>query len=285
MNLYQLKYVKALSKYGNMNKAAEELNISQSDLTMQVSLLEKELNCTLFIIDKSDYTLTNSGQCFLEKVSIIIDQESMLKDHHFLDQDMQNTVRIAAIPSIANTMLPPILKEMTLLGYHYEVFIISESQIIEQQFYLDEYDIGFAQDIKQGSICILKEPYCAVVPINYPLAEKNMITINDLLNVPLILPDKKSDIRKSFEMFLNNHNYRPDSFIEVSQNDPPIISFIEAGMGVTILPKLLINNLPNNVKAVEILDKDFYRTVNLLSNSSKLTEIIINVVNIWFYCN
>jgi len=56
-------------------------------------------------------------------------------------------------------------------------------------------------------------------------------------------------------------------------------------MGVTILPKLLINNLPNNVKAVEILDKDFYRTVNLLSNSSKLTEIIINVVNIWFYCN
>ena len=242
MNLYQLEYVKALSRFGDTKKASKV------------------------------------SQYFYEKAEIILDQESSLKDH-FLSEEIQNTVRIAALPNIAYNLLPPILKEMSMLGYHYEIFIIDESKIIEEQFYMDEYDIGFAQDLKLGSICMIKEPYYAIVPKDSPFSEKNVTTIHELMDTPLILPDVNCDIGISFDKLLKKYSYCPNSFIEVSQNEP-IISFVECGMGVTIAPKMMISNLPNKVKAIEILDDNFYRTVDLLSNSYRLTDHIVSIVNL-----
>ncbi|WP_315167193.1 LysR family transcriptional regulator substrate-binding protein [Metaclostridioides mangenotii] len=242
MNLYQSEYVRSQSKFTSMDKSSKE------------------------------------DTHFIENSEVILNQISSLEDH-FLGEEMRDTVRIAALPSIADNLLPPILKEMSLLGYHYEVFIIAESKIIEEQFYMDEYDIGFAQDLKQGSICMIKEPYYAIAPKNSPFSEKNVTTIHELMDTPLILPDANCDIRISFDKLLKKYSYCPNSFIEVSQNEP-ILSFVESDMGVSIAPKMMISNLPNNVKALEILDDDFYRTVDLLSNSYKLTDLIVSIVNL-----
>ncbi|WP_027702247.1 LysR family transcriptional regulator substrate-binding protein [Metaclostridioides mangenotii] len=242
MNLYQSEYIRSLSKFASMDKSPKE------------------------------------DPHFIENSEIILDQITSLEDH-FLSEEIQNTVRIAALPNIAYNLLPPILKEMSLLGYHYEIFIIDESKIIEEQFYMDEYDIGFAQDLKLGSICMIKEPYYAIVPKDSPFSEKSVTTIHELMDTPLILPDVNCDIRISFDKLLKKYSYCPNSFIEVSQNDP-IISFVECGMGVTIAPKMMISNLPDKVKAIEILDDNFYRTVDLLSNSYRLTDLIVSIVNL-----
>ena len=48
MTLQQLRYVIEISETGSMNKAAEQLYISQPSLTNAVKELEKEIGITVF---------------------------------------------------------------------------------------------------------------------------------------------------------------------------------------------------------------------------------------------
>ena len=61
MTLQQLKYILAISSTGSMNKAAEQLYVSQPSLTSSVQELEKEIGIKIFHRSGRGVTLTNDG--------------------------------------------------------------------------------------------------------------------------------------------------------------------------------------------------------------------------------
>ena len=65
MTLNQLNYVIAIAEQGSINKAAQQLYISQPSLTSAVRELEKELGIVLFHRSGKGVTLTNDGAEFL----------------------------------------------------------------------------------------------------------------------------------------------------------------------------------------------------------------------------
>jgi DNA-binding transcriptional LysR family regulator len=65
MTLIQLKYIIAIAETKSMNKAAEQLYVSQPSLTNGVKELEKELGIILFYRSGKGVTLTNDGAEFL----------------------------------------------------------------------------------------------------------------------------------------------------------------------------------------------------------------------------
>ena len=54
----------SVCKLGTFNAAASELNVTQTTVTARIKSLEKELQCTLFIRNKSGATLTKHGEHF-----------------------------------------------------------------------------------------------------------------------------------------------------------------------------------------------------------------------------
>ena len=69
MTLQQLKYILAISETGSMNKAAEQLYVSQPSLTSSVQELEKEIGIKIFNRSGRGVTLTNDGVEFTLKKS------------------------------------------------------------------------------------------------------------------------------------------------------------------------------------------------------------------------
>ena len=65
MTLNQLNYVITIAEQGSINKAAQQLYISQPSLTSAVRELEKELGIVLFHRSGKGVTLTNDGAEFL----------------------------------------------------------------------------------------------------------------------------------------------------------------------------------------------------------------------------
>ena len=65
MTLTQLNYIIAIAEARSINKAAEQLYVSQPSLTSAVQELEKELGITLFYRSGRGVTLTNDGAEFL----------------------------------------------------------------------------------------------------------------------------------------------------------------------------------------------------------------------------
>lgn len=65
MNLRQLEYFVQVAKAGSINKAADELAVSQSALSRQVRLLEESLSTTLLERSLRGTHLTVEGQRLL----------------------------------------------------------------------------------------------------------------------------------------------------------------------------------------------------------------------------
>ncbi len=82
MTLIQLSYVIMIAETGSMNKAAEQLYVSQPSLTKAVKELEKEIGVTLLYRSGKGVTLTNDGVEFLHYAKEIYRQyESLMKKY------------------------------------------------------------------------------------------------------------------------------------------------------------------------------------------------------------
>ena len=79
MTLQQLRYLIAISEHGSINAAAQNLYISQSNLSTAVKDLERELGITIFTRSNRGVTLTNDGTELLGYARQVIEQADMLE--------------------------------------------------------------------------------------------------------------------------------------------------------------------------------------------------------------
>ena len=74
MQLHQLVYFIKVAEKGSINKAAEELFLSQPNLSQSIKSLEQEIGVPLFIRNNKGTTLTEDGKKLYEYASVIIQQ-------------------------------------------------------------------------------------------------------------------------------------------------------------------------------------------------------------------
>ncbi len=72
MEIRVLKYFLAVARFGNITKAAEELHLTQPTLSRQLTDLENELGCQLFVRGKRHIVLTEAGSFLQARAQEII---------------------------------------------------------------------------------------------------------------------------------------------------------------------------------------------------------------------
>lgn len=80
MTLQQLKYVIGVSEIGSLNKASEQLYVSQPSLTSSIKDVENEFNITIFNRSSKGISLTNEGKEFVQYARQIYAQYDNLLD-------------------------------------------------------------------------------------------------------------------------------------------------------------------------------------------------------------
>ena len=74
MKIEQIRQVLAINRCGSINKAAEELFLSQPNLSISVKNLEDELGYRIFIRSSHGVRLTHHGKIFVQSASVVMDQ-------------------------------------------------------------------------------------------------------------------------------------------------------------------------------------------------------------------
>jgi len=82
MTLQQLRYLIAISEHGSINAAAQNLYVSQSNLSTAIKDLERELGITIFTRSNRGVTLTNDGTELLGYARQVIEQVDMLETRY-----------------------------------------------------------------------------------------------------------------------------------------------------------------------------------------------------------
>ena len=82
MTLQQIKYALTVAKKGSMNKAAEELFITQSTLSSSIKDLESEAGVTIFLRTGKGVTVTPDGTEFLAYAGRVYEQYELLQEKY-----------------------------------------------------------------------------------------------------------------------------------------------------------------------------------------------------------
>ena len=82
MTLQQLRYILVISATGSMNKASEQLYVSQPSLTSSVQELEKEIGIKIFNRTGRGVTLTNDGSEFIQYARQVVGQFEILSEKY-----------------------------------------------------------------------------------------------------------------------------------------------------------------------------------------------------------
>lgn len=247
---------------GSFTKAAEELSYTQSAISRMINDLENEWRVTLLERGKSGVTLTSDGMRLYQycvnvcneykKLELAVDELKGLET---------GIIRIGAFSSVATHWIPNIIKNFQndypkidyeiLLGDYTEIAEWIKTGRIDCGFTNLLYAQGFDTEILE------KDELCVILPENHSLCKYNNIPVKELEKYPFLLL-KKNDISECGDFF-----YQHKTNIQVhysTWDDYSIMAMVEKGLGISILPKLILQRVSYNIE-IRSLNVSAYRNI------------------------
>lgn len=270
MNLQKyLSFVKT-AEYGSFTKAAEILNYTQSGISRMIADLEKEWGITLFERSKNGVKPTSDGVKLLPYArNLCADFEKLKMQVDELNGLQSGLIRIGTFSSVATHWLPNIIKEFQkdYPNIDYEL-LLGDYDEIEEWVHTGRVDCGFLRlpthtDLE--TVFLERDKLMAIIPENHPLRECERFPVSALCNEPFMLLEKgaKAEISEIFE----RNNLTPNVKF-TTWDDYAVMSMVESGLGIAILPELILKRVPYKIIAKE-LDVTAYRNIGLALRDRK----------------
>lgn len=244
MDLKKLKVFLTVADLGNFTKAGEELGYTQSGITQMMKALEQEAGIPLFIKSHHGVKLTDEGLSLLPSIrGLLSSNESLNQEISFLKGAKRGTIKIAAFTSCTIHWLPQIIYNFQK-EYPGITFDIDEGneQDIADWIQNHKVDIGFTSFQNRQTcefIPVCEDPMLAVMPCGHPFAAYDEVPIEWYENIPFIVSEY-THVNEVHQL-LKAQNVTPDIKYTMS-NDFSILSMVEHGLGISILPELIIKD-------------------------------------------
>lgn len=276
MNIQKyLSFVKTV-EYGSFTKAAEILNYSQSGISRMIGDLEKDWKVVLLERGKDGVKLTSDGLTLLPYArSLVAEYEKLQMQVDELNGLQSGLIRIGTFSSVATHWLPNIIKEFQKDYPHidYEL-LLGDYAEIEEWVIEGRVDCGFLKlptrpDFE--TIFLEEDKLLAVIPEDHPLADCEKFPIAALCDGPFILLEKGENSEVS-EIF-RRCGLTPKVHF-TTWDDFSIMSMVESGLGVGILPQLILRRTPYRILTKE-LDVPAYRSIVLAMRSKKTASLAV----------
>lgn len=198
MDIRILRYFLTVAKEGNITKAAEILHITQPTLSRQLMDLESELGTNLFIRGKRQITLTDSGILYQQRANEIVSLlDKTVRDLKEQKNLVGGVVSIGCVESIASKILPDVLEKFSAQHpkVQYELYS-ADGDDIREKLDRGNIDIGILlepiETAKYDYICLpFQEKWGILMRSDDPLSKQNFISIQDIIDLPLILPRRE----------------------------------------------------------------------------------------------
>tara|TARA_B100000575_G_C23110238_1_gene641265 strand:+ start:726 stop:1658 length:933 start_codon:yes stop_codon:yes gene_type:complete len=288
MTITQLLYVLAVAEYKNFTKAAENCNVTQPTLSMQVQKLEEELNIKIFDRTKKPIDLTSVGKKIVNQAKNIVAEAERI--HDIVDQQkgfIGGDFKLGIIPTVMPTLLPMFLKTYVKRYPKVKLKIeeLTTDEIINR---LEDGNLDCAIAASPLQIDNIKErvlyyePFVGYISPNHRFKLKKQIEISDLdISEILILEDGHCFRQGVLNLCKTKKEQKLDNIQLESGSIEMLVKLVNEGMGITLLPYLNTFDLKSNEKD----NLRFFvtpppaREISLLYNKNELKIQIINSIH------
>jgi DNA-binding transcriptional LysR family regulator len=247
LNLDLLRSFFAISEFGSLSKAAEQLHVSQSTLTRQVQALEAEIGGQLLDRGHRGAALTAAGHALLEGMRPVVAQaDAVIAEARQLARGQSASLRIGYIVSAAD-YLNPALAALRKAQPKIKVRLVDLSpgrQIAAlRRGELDAVVLGnlnaaIAREFFVRRIKTL--PVVVALPADHPLAANDDIALADLRGEMFVgtEPGEVPGFNHWVTQLCRRAGFRP-RFMEYADSLTHTLSLLVAENAVTVLPGLM----------------------------------------------
>lgn len=197
MELRVLRYFLTVAREQSFTKAAEQLNITQPTLSRQLAALEEELGTKLFSRGGHSVTLTDEGLLLKRRALEIVDlEEQIVSEFKGSQESIEGKVNIGCGEFLAVETLAEICKHYRE-KYPLVQFSIHTGTADHILDCMNKglIDIGlFLEPVSTEGLDYIRmegtDHWVVTLRADDPLADRDYVTRQDLLKLPLILPER-----------------------------------------------------------------------------------------------
>lgn len=210
MELRVLRYFLEVAREGSVTRAAQRLHISQPTLSRQLKDLEEELGKKLFLRSNYSVKLTDAGMLLRRRAEDILNlADKTQEEFRALEEDLGGDIHIGCAESEGIAHLARRVKALQQRYPRIRIHLYSGDRGDLAQR-LDRGLLDFAVLVE--SVDLSKYNYLpfpgadswgVVMPQDSPLAQRESIRPQDLLDLPLICP--RQGLEQELSQWFGNH--------------------------------------------------------------------------------
>ncbi len=305
MELRQLQTFVQAAKFQSFSKAAMKLGYSQSAVTVQIRLLEKELGTRLFDRMGKQVELTATGRKFLEHANTILYEVDRTRLSMHEDEELKNPLHIGTIESLCTAKFPAIVSQFR--KHHpkvkFQITVETPEELIRMMEH-DLLDMIYILDAPRWNENWVKamevaEPVVFVSAPSFWKEEEQTLsggwkastysgqsgqivgyqiqkTLDEVLQKPFFLTEKNANYRQALDQYLASRHVSLSPVLEISDT-AFIIQMIEQGHGLSFLPLFAVQKQLEEGKLIVIdvegVEISMYRQIFYHKNKFKTREM------------
>ena len=234
----------------SLTRTAAYFGCTQSAVSQLVKALEQDLGVSLLVRGKSGVRLTAEGEYLVAGMRQIVAGERSVFERSLELQNLNaGLIRIGIFTSLSCQWLPPYLKRFREI-YPNIGFELLQGDVTQISEWLRNgmVDVGFMTPPESDEFYfreLLADRMNIVLPPDHPLAGSS-VKLSDLQEETFVLLE--SGYSQMTEKMFQDANMRPKRQYTV-KDDYTVMSMVESGLGVSILPELMLQRSPYRMYA------------------------------------
>ncbi|WP_077228456.1 LysR family transcriptional regulator [Sphingomonas hengshuiensis] len=280
----------AVAEEQNLHRAAERLNIAQSALSRRIADLERELGgIELFERQARGVAITPAGETLAYDVRrILLSIEEARRNVRRIAEGDTGTLRVAFSEAmLRRPVLPAVLREFRSVHPEVELRaypLTSDAQ--RSRLLADEIDVAFVIDEVTDrdqfeTLNVGWDKFVLVLPADHPLAEKQVVSLQDISGEPLLWPARHTSPRLFDRMIaaFDAQGISPNIAVEVSAVDIGY-ELTAAGIGLGIVTAARADRTPPGVVLRDLADLDLPLPLSMLWSKNGTSPLVRRFVEL-----
>lgn len=245
MELHQLRCFVAVAEELHFGRAAHRLDMLPSALGRHIRLLEESLGTKLLLRTTRNVALSQDGAAFLDDARSLIAKADEL-GRRFRERARKKglTLRLGAIDTAAAGLVPRLLHDFREHCPNVTVQLVEDKTIrLLPRLLSGRLDLAFVRppehaDKRIEFMPLFHETAAVALPWRHRLARRKRLTIDALVDQPLIVPDRRSRPHShdlTIKLF-GRAGLRP-TIAQVAEEKQTIVNLVAARLGLAIVPR------------------------------------------------
>lgn len=253
LNYHHLRYFRAIATEGNLTRAAGQLRLSPSALSIQLGQLEESLGQKLFERRNKRLELTEAGRIALDYADTIFRSgEELLDALQHRASPRRQVLRVGAVATLSRNFQLELVRP--LLGREDVELVLRTGALRDLLAQLEAHTVDLVlsnlpvrRDADTGwHSHLLDEQEVSIV------GSRRKFTFPDSLReTPIVLPSLDSNVRAAFDRLMDGLGIRPIIAAEV--DDMAMLRLLARETdGVTLVPPVVVRDELKTRQLVEL---------------------------------